>query len=89
VTATTVAPGAYFQTLGGGPALACDRRVRICTWRLAVERPGIIPALGRALAAAHVPSEMRMRHPQARVEPHLAPRDSTVLRVRTPLGVSR
>ena len=89
MTATTVAPGAYFQTLGGGPALACDRRVRICTWRLAVERPGIIPALGRALAAAHVPSEMRMRHPQARVEPHLAPRDSTVLRVRTPLGVSR
>jgi hypothetical protein len=25
-----------------------------------------------------VPSDMRMRHPQARVAPHLAPRDSTV-----------
>ena len=78
MTATPAAPGAYFQALGSGPALACDRRVRVWTWRLAVERPGIIPALGRALAAAHVPSDMRMRHPQGRVSPHLAPRDSTV-----------
>jgi hypothetical protein len=77
VTANTAAPGAYFQALGSGPALACDRRVRVWTWRLAVERPGIIPALGLALAAAHVPSDMRMRHPQAGVAPHLAPRDST------------
>jgi superfamily II DNA/RNA helicase len=77
VTATPAAPGTYFQALGSGPALACDRRVRVWNWRLAVERPGIIPALGLALAAAHVPSDMRMRHPQARVAPHLAPRDST------------
>jgi hypothetical protein len=77
VTAIPAAPGAYFQALGGGPVLACDRRVRVWTWRLAVERPGIIPALGLALAAAHVPSDTRMRHPQARVAPHLAPRDST------------
>ncbi len=77
MTATPSAPGAYFQALSSGPALACDRRVRVWTWRLAVERPGIIPALGLALAAAHVPSDMRMRHPQARVAPHLASRDST------------
>jgi hypothetical protein len=57
--------------------LACDRRVRVWTWRLAVERPGIIPALGLALAAAHVPSDTRMRHPRAGVAPHLAPHDST------------
>ena len=72
MSGAAVAPGAYFRALGSGPAWACDRRVRVWTWRLAVERPGIIPALGLALAAAHVPSEMRMRHPQAAVAPHLA-----------------
>lgn len=72
MSGAAVAPGAYFRALGSGPAWACDRRVRVWIWRLAVERPGVIPALGLALAAAHVPSEMRMRHPQAGVAPHLA-----------------
>jgi hypothetical protein len=66
---TAVALGTYFRVLGGGPALASDRRVRVWSWRLAVERPGTIPALGLALAAAHVSSEMRMRHPQAAAHP--------------------
>lgn len=78
MSATAVALGAYFRALGSGPAMACDGRVRVWTWRLAVERPGIIPALGLALAAAHVPSELRMRHPQADVAPHLAASGSTV-----------
>lgn len=77
MTASPAAPGAYFQSLGSGPVLACDRRVRVWTWRLAVERPGIVSSLGLALAAAHVLSDMRMRRPQAIIVPHLAPRDST------------
>jgi superfamily II DNA/RNA helicase len=57
--------------------LACEGRVRVWTWRLAVERPGIIAALGTALAAAHVPSHMRMHHPQGAVASRLAPQGST------------
>jgi superfamily II DNA/RNA helicase len=77
VSGTLAGLGASLKALGWGPAAACDGRVRVWTWRLEVERPGIIASLGLALAAAHVPSEMRMRHPWAEVAPHLAPHGST------------
>lgn len=70
-------PGAYFRPLSRGPVPACEGRVRVWTWRLDVERPGIIATLGTALAAAHIPSHMRMRHPQGAVASRLAPQGSS------------
>lgn len=72
-----MAAGVYFRAVSG-TLRACEGRVVVHRWRLDVSNPGIVPVLGAALAAAHVPAPMRLRHPNARVGTHLATNGSTV-----------
>ena len=71
------AAGVYFRATSG-VARACDGRVVVYRWRLEVNGPDIVAVLGTALAAAHVPSPMRLLHPHARVATKLAAKCSTV-----------
>ena len=70
---TTVSGGVYLRRKGSFGA--CDGNLRVQVWHLAVETSGVIADLAMGLAAAHVPSQVPLVHPNARIAaPLFSPR---------------
>ena len=72
---TTVSGGVYLRRMGSFGA--CDGNLRVQVWHLAVETSGVIADLAMGLAAAHVPSQAPLAHPNARIADRLAPKGAT------------
>lgn len=72
---TTVSGGVYLRRKGSFGA--CDGNLRVQVWHLAVEMSGVIADLAMGLAAAHVPSQASLAHPNARIADRLAPKGAT------------
>jgi len=72
---TMVSGGVYLRRKGSFGA--CDGNLRVQVWHLAVETSGVIADLAMGLAAAHVPSQAPLAHPNARIADRLAPKGAT------------